>query len=70
MPEELLTPAEAVGYLKLDQQGLREPREALRWLCRTGKLKYTKVGRYIRFRRSWLDDLVEQHSVRRASVSR
>jgi hypothetical protein len=70
MAEEILTPLEAVAYLKLNEQGLRAPLEALRWLTRTGKLKYTKVGRYIRFRRAWLDDLIEQNAVRRASVSR
>jgi hypothetical protein len=50
MSKRLLIPAEAITYLRLDQQGLRDPRESLRWLCRTGKLKFTKVGRYIRFR--------------------
>jgi len=54
----LMTPAEAISYLGLDQQGLRQPRESLRWLCRTGRLRYTKVGRYIRFRKAWLDELI------------
>ena len=66
MTENLLTPRDAISYLRLDQQGLRAPGEALRWLCRTGKLKYTKVGRYVRFRRAWLDELIEQNAVRRA----
>jgi hypothetical protein len=64
----LLTPDEALVYLGLDRQGLRQPREALRWLCRTGRLRYAKVGRYVRFRRRWLDELVERHAVRRNSL--
>lgn len=65
MSSELLTPDEALAYLRLDQQGLAQPREALRWLCRTGKLKYTKVGRYVRFRKEWLDELIDRNAVRR-----
>jgi hypothetical protein len=65
MGTELVTPDEAIAYLRLDQQGLRQPREALRWLCRTGRLRYTKVGRYVLFRRDWLDELVELNAVRR-----
>jgi hypothetical protein len=65
MSERLLTPEEAVTYLRLDEQGLRQPRESLRWLCRTGRLTYTKVGRYVRFRKAWLDELVERHAHRR-----
>jgi hypothetical protein len=60
---DLMTPAEAIEYLRLDQNGLQQPRESLRWLCRTGKLRYTKVGRYIRFRKAWLDELVERNAV-------
>jgi excisionase family DNA binding protein len=67
MGTELVTPDEAIAYLRLDEQGLRQPREALRWLCRTGRLRYTKVGRYVRFRRDWLDELVERNAVRRAA---
>ena len=63
MNETLKTPEEAVSYLGLDRQGLSQPLEALRWLCRTGKLKYTKVGRYLRFRREWLDELIERNAV-------
>src|SRR5215470_13793741 len=65
MGETLMTPAEAVGYLRLDQQGLRQPRESLRWLCRSGKLKFTKIGRYIRFKQEWLDELVNRNAVQR-----
>jgi hypothetical protein len=61
--ESLVTPEEAIRFLGLDRQGLRQPREALRWLCRTGRLRYTKVGRYVRFRQAWLEELVEGGSV-------
>jgi hypothetical protein len=61
---ELMTPAEAVSYLGLDRQGLRDPREALRWLCRTGRLRHTRVGRHTMFRRDWLDELVNENAVR------
>ena len=67
MTQPLLTSAEAVAYLRLDRQGLRQPKEALRWLCRTGKLRYTKIGRYLRFRQSWLDELIDGASVHRQS---
>src|SRR5262249_7443148 len=69
MTEELVTPEEAVSYLRLDEQGLRQPLEALRWVCRTGQLKYTKVGRYLRFRKAWLDQLIEQHAVQADRVT-
>lgn len=65
MIEKLRTSAEAVVYLGLDRQGLSQPSESLRWLCRTGQLKYTKVGRYLRFRQEWLDELVERNAVLR-----
>ena len=63
----LYTSDEAVAYLGLDRQGLSQPLEALRWLCRTGKLRYTKIGRYTRFRREWLDELVERNAMIRAT---
>ena len=63
MMQPLMTPEEAIAFLGLDRQNLRQPREALRWLCRTGKLRYTKVGRYVRFRRRWLEELVKQNEV-------
>jgi hypothetical protein len=69
MSSDLRTPTEALAYLRLDQQGLAQPREALRWLCRTGRLKYTKVGRYVRFRREWLDEMIEKNTVRRMPPS-
>lgn len=60
---DLMTADEAVQYLRLDQQGLRQPREALRWLCRTDKLRSTKIGRRVLFRRQWLDEYIDRHDV-------
>lgn len=65
MGEKLYTPEESLAYLGLDRQGLKQPLESLRWLCRTGKLRYTKVGRYVRFRKEWLDELIEHGAIRR-----
>jgi len=67
MLEKLRTSEEAVVYLGLDRQGLRQPQEALRWLCRTGKLKYTKIGRRLGFRQDWLDELIERNAVLRTT---
>jgi hypothetical protein len=46
----LKTSDEAVSQLGLDRLGLRDPRESLRWLCRTGRLKFTRIGRRVMFR--------------------
>jgi helix-turn-helix protein len=69
MFDKLLTPEEAIAYLRLDAQELRQPRESLRWLCRTGKLRYAKIGRYVRFRRTWLDELVDRQVMRPTQVN-
>ena len=63
MSKKLLTPEDAIRYLGLDRQGLRQPRESLRWLCRTGKLRFTKIGRYVRFQKSWLAEIVAANEV-------
>ena len=67
MSDPLLTPFEAVIYLRLDQLGLRQPRESLRWMRRRGLLKFARVGRSILFRQSWLDALVDRSAVQRNS---
>ena len=67
MSDPLLTPFEAVVYLRLDQRNLRQPRESLRWMCRRGLLKFARVGRSILFRKSWLDALVDRNAVQRNS---
>jgi hypothetical protein len=67
MCDPLLTPFEAIVYLRLDQGKLRQPREALRWLCRRNRLRFAKVGRSILFRKSWLDDLIDRSAVQQNS---
>lgn len=62
MTSDVMTRQEAISYLALDRQGLRDPMEALRWLCRTGRLRCVKVGRRICFRKAWLDDFLNQPS--------
>jgi hypothetical protein len=61
----LHTSEEAVVYLGLDRVGLRQPLEALRWLRRTGKLRFTKIGRRVFFRADWLDEAIEENSILR-----
>lgn len=56
----LLTPDDAIHYLALDKQRLRAPRESLRWLCRSKKLRFAKIGRYVRFRQEWLDEFIDR----------
>jgi len=41
---DLLTQDEAIGLLRLDRLGLRDPRESLRHLRRTRRIGYVKVA--------------------------
>ena len=66
----LKTSDEAVSQLGLDRLGLRDPRESLRWLCRTGRLKFTRIGRRVMFRQEWLDELIDQNTVLRKAPRR
>jgi excisionase family DNA binding protein len=66
MAKKVYTPEEAVSYLGLDREGLSMPLEALRWLCRTGRLRFTRIGRHIRFEEAWLDELIEKNAVMRS----
>jgi hypothetical protein len=70
MTSDLLNEAEAIAYLRLDRQGLTRPDEALRWLRRTGRLKFTRLGRYIQYRKQWLDEAIEGSAVRRQTLTR
>jgi hypothetical protein len=45
--------------------GLRQPLEALRWIRRTGKLRFTRIGRRVFFRADWLDEAIEENSILR-----
>lgn len=68
--QEVVHVGVAEAYLGLDRDGHRKPAEALRWLCRTGRLKYTKVGRHLRFEEAWLDELIDRNAVRREATPR
>ncbi len=68
--DPVYTSAEAVKYLGLDRVGLSKPEESLRWQCRTGRLKFTRIGRRLMFRKSWLDELIERNAIRRPEVRR
>lgn len=67
-PSRLLTPEEAIHYLALDKQRLRAPRESLRWLCRSKKLRFAKIGRYVRFRQEWLDEFIDRTATECAGI--
>src|SRR5262249_53775460 len=60
--EQLFDGARAIAYLGLNR-GPSRPRESLRWLRRTGRLRFTRIGRRIRYRREWLDELIDANSV-------
>lgn len=61
MGGELLTPAEAIAMLKLDDGTRKRPLEALRHLRRTRRLQYIQIGRLIRYRRSDLERMLADH---------
>jgi hypothetical protein len=70
MTSDLLTKAEAIAYLGLDRLGLQRPDEALRWLRRMGRVKFTRLGRHIRYRKQWLDDAIEGNAVSHPRLTR
>ncbi len=57
---ELLTEEEAVRYLRLDVEGPNKPELTLRYYREKGKLRSTKVGRRMRYRRVELDRFLER----------
>ena len=56
---ELITEAEVVKILRLDQAGLKNPREALRNLRRGGGLRFLKIGRRILYTQKMIDDFIK-----------
>ena len=50
MEDRLLVPREAASYLKISVATLRRA-------VRRGDLRHTRVGRLLRFRRDWLEQL-------------
>ena len=60
--EGLLTLEEAARYLGLAKDH-KAPVHAVRYLCRTRKLRFLKVGKTLRFRREWLDEYIDSQSI-------
>lgn len=58
----LLTLEDAVQYLGLEKDH-QAPVHAVRYLCRTRKLRFVKVGKTLRFRREWLDEYIDTESI-------
>jgi len=55
---ELLTAAEAIRYLRLDETEIADPARTLRYYRETGKLRATQVGRCLRYRRCELERML------------
>ena len=49
---------EAIAYLGLDRLGLVQPEQAIYRMVRKGILKPKKIGRFLAFSKSDLDDVV------------
>jgi len=60
MPE-LLTQQEAVKALRLDDMDIKNPKESLRYLRRTGQLTYFKVAGKIVIPRKAIKDYLDDH---------
>jgi len=61
MPE-LLTQKEVIGILRLDQIGLKDPKETLRYLRRTGQIGYVKVAGKVLIPKSEVETYVEKNA--------
>jgi excisionase family DNA binding protein len=48
--------AEAAAYLNQSDRWVRRQVEE-------DKIRYVKMGKFLRFRKSWLDEYVEEHTV-------
>ena len=62
-PRELLTQDEAVVILRLDQMGLKNPKETLRHLRRTKQLGYVKVAGKVLIPRDEVEAYLRGHTV-------
>ena len=67
---ELLTQEEAIAVLRLDHLGLKDPRESLRYLRRTGQLGYVKVAGRILIPRGEIGDYLERQRVSASDETR
>ena len=60
--DRLLSLDEAADYLGMTVDH-DAPGEAMRYLCRQGKVKYVKISNRLRFRRAWLDAFIDGSAV-------
>ena len=60
--DKLLTLEQVAERLGLDIDH-RDPISAVRYLCRIRKLRFVKVGKTLRFRRSWVEEFIEKESI-------
>ena len=60
----VLTEDEVIKVLRLDEMGLKFPREALRHLRRMGRLGYLKVGRRVLIPESALESYIEKYETK------
>ena len=60
---DLLTQQEAIKMLRLDALNLKHPKEALRYLRRTGQIAYAKVCGKILFPKGAVEDYVRRNLV-------
>ena len=66
---ELLTPEEAIRYVRLDVNGPREPELTLRRYRELGLLRGTRVGRRILYRRVELDRFLAKQTENGAELA-
>ncbi len=61
MPK-LLTQEEVIGILRLDEIGLKYPKETLRYLRRTGQIGYVKVAGKVLIPRNAVEAYIERNT--------
>lgn len=61
---EVMTQAEAIRYLRLDEVNIKDPAATLRHYREMGLLRATRVSRSIRYLRSELQRFLEQQTQR------
>jgi excisionase family DNA binding protein len=60
--ESLWTLSEVAAHLGLGKDH-RDPISAVRFLCRSRKLRFVKVGRTLRFKREWVEQYIAAASI-------
>ena len=60
----LLTQTEVIRLLRLDEMGLKDPKESLRYLRRTGRLGYVKIAGRILFPKDEISAFLAQQWIR------